>query len=156
MSSLLRTANVAVRPSAQESQSRARSHVLAALVQRVANLLALHVGIVQTLISTTLFLSVSVKSVGVSQNTVHPVRLSCQVGFQVSFLFPVIRLFGWILLPVGGRVVPNLVLVTIICWKILFSPRLLRVAALAASPGPRTTRRLVCVRGRCSMSHQRS
>ena len=93
------------------------------LIRRVASLLLPHVGSVQVLICTTSFIYGRVKSVGVQQITADPVRLS----YQVRFLFTVIRLFGWILFPRGGRVVPIVVLVAIFCREVLFFPEHLRV-----------------------------
>ena len=85
------------------------------------------------------------------RHPVDPVRLSSQEGSQISFLFPVIELICWVLLP---GLVPAVVPVAIFSWGSFFFG-LLRVAALVASPGPGMIRRLMTVR-RCRLPHQRS
>ena len=106
----------------QESQTRARNHVLAALdstcheppctPDRLRTSSCQH---------CTLFLHERIKSVGVQHVPVDPVRLSSQEGFQVNFLYPLIELFGSVLLPRGEGFVPIVVLVAIFSREGFFS-----------------------------------
>ena len=81
-----------------------------------------------------------------------PVRLSSQEGFQNSILFPVVILFGWMLLP---GLVPVVVLVAIFSQEGFFFPGALARRSLRGTPGPEMVRRLLTVR-RCRLHHQRS
>ena len=64
------------------------------------------------------------------QGPTQPYGFSQTHRFQISILFPVVTLIGWVLLPRGF--VPVIVFVAIFSWEGFFFPGLLRVAA----PGP--------------------
>ena len=136
----------------QGLQSQARNHVLASLGSKCHEPLCTPDRLRTSSYQTCTLHPRMNEEHRVQHIPMDPVRLSSQEGFQISIFFPVVVLFGWVLLP--RRFVSVIVLSHLQSRRFLLPKAVVR-SCLCASPGPGMTRSLMTVR-RCRMSHQRS